>query len=202
MDTQETKNAKSTDTVQKELSDLLVSESDDGDVLIVQIGNESRCAKVEIQGVPVYGILDAGADITIIGGKLFKLIATKATPRLKKKDPQQPDKVSRNYNGNTFTLDGKMDLKVSFQGKNKITPIYIKMDAKDQLLLSETVCQQLGIVSYHPMVKVWSGGHHSNTQCTDAQSTARVPVVRVKLVQATRFLPQQTTVARMYVYGR
>lgn len=118
VDTQETKNAKSTDTVvQKELSDLLVSESDDGDVLTVQIGNGSRCAKVEIQGVPVYGILDTGADITIIGGKLFKLIATKATPRLKKKDLQQPDKVPRNYDGNTFTLDGKMDLKVSFQGK-------------------------------------------------------------------------------------
>ena len=118
MDTQETKNAKSTNTVvQKELSDLLVSESDDGDVLTVQIGNGSCCAKVEIQGVPVYGILDTGADITIIGGKLFKLIATKATPRLKKKDLQQPDKVPRNYDGNTFTLDGKMDLKVSFQGK-------------------------------------------------------------------------------------
>ena len=41
-------------------------------------------------------------------------------------------------------------IKVSFKGKNMITPIYIKMDAKDQLLLSETVCRQLGIVSYHP----------------------------------------------------
>ena len=49
------------------------------------------------------------------------------------------------------------------------------------------------------MVEVWSGGHRSNTQCTDAQSTARVPVVRVKLVQATRFLPQQTTVAQVYM---
>ena len=49
------------------------------------------------------------------------------------------------------------------------------------------------------MVEVWSGGHRSNTQCTDAQSTARVPVVRVKLVQATRFLPQQTAVAQVYM---
>ena len=93
--------------------------------------------------MPVYGIVDTGADITIIGGKLFKLIATKAKSRLKKKDLQQPDKVPRNCNGNTFTLDGKMDLKVAFQEKYIIEPIYIKMDAKDQLLLSETVHHHL-----------------------------------------------------------
>ena len=140
VDAQETKDTKLTDTIiQKELSDLLVSESDDGDVFAVQAGNGSRCVKVEIQGVPVYGILDTGTDITIIGGKLFKLIATKATPRVKK-DLQQPDKIPQNYDGNTFTLDGKMDLKVSFQENSMITLIYIKMDAKDQLLLSETVC--------------------------------------------------------------
>ena len=53
---------------QNEISDLLVSESGDGDVLAVQTGSSSRCAKVEIQGVPVYEIMDTGADITIIGG--------------------------------------------------------------------------------------------------------------------------------------
>ena len=29
------------------------------------------------------------------------------------------------------------------------TPVYIKMDAKEQLLLSEGVCRQLGVVTYH-----------------------------------------------------
>ena len=29
------------------------------------------------------------------------------------------------------------------------TPVYVKMDAKEQLLLSEGVCRQLGIVTYH-----------------------------------------------------
>ena len=29
------------------------------------------------------------------------------------------------------------------------TSVYIKMDAYDQLLLSEGVCRQLGIISYH-----------------------------------------------------
>ena len=35
------------------------------------------------------------------------------------------------------------------------TPIYIKMDAHDQLLLAEGVCSQLGIVEYHK--DVWPG---------------------------------------------
>ena len=59
-------------------------------------------------------------------------MATKA--RLKKKKFHKPDTVPRNYNGKAFTLDGKMDLKISFQGKDMTTPVYIKMDAKDQLL--------------------------------------------------------------------
>ena len=36
-----------------------------------------------------------------------------------------------------------------------VTPIYIKMDAPDQLLLSEGVCRQLGIVGYHESVGPW-----------------------------------------------
>ena len=36
------------------------------------------------------------------------------------------------------------------------TPVYIKMDAHDSLLLSEGVCCQLGIVMYHPEVETKS----------------------------------------------
>ena len=32
------------------------------------------------------------------------------------------------------------------------TAIYVKMDAFDDLLLSEGLCHQLGIVEYHPQV--------------------------------------------------
>ena len=32
------------------------------------------------------------------------------------------------------------------------TPIYVKMDAPEQLLLSDGVCCQLGIITYHPEV--------------------------------------------------
>ena len=45
---------------------------------------------VRLQGVPAYGIIDTAADITIVGGRLFKKIATIA--RLKKKNLKPPEK--------------------------------------------------------------------------------------------------------------
>ena len=45
-----------------------------------------------------------------------------------------------------------MDLDISFEDITMQTPVYIKMDAADQLLLSEGVCRQLGIVIYHEEV--------------------------------------------------
>jgi len=65
-------------------------------------------------------------------------------------------------------LHGRMDLQVAFDGKVLVTPIYIKMDAHDQLLLSEGVCSQLGeLVSDSPAE-------------SDKQSVGKttVPVVR------------------------
>ena len=67
------------------------------------------------------------------------------------------------------------------------TPVYIKMDAKDQLLLSEGVCNQLHIITYHSTV-------------TDAQLDVThqhmpaviVPCVRVKLLQTVRIPPFQS----------
>ena len=71
---------------------FLQSSSDEEVVRQVQVsdtGSISQCVKLFIQGVPVYGIIDSGADITIIGGKLFKRVALAA--QLKKKD----DKVAQ-----------------------------------------------------------------------------------------------------------
>lgn len=35
-------------------------------------------------------------------------------------------------------------------------PVYIKMDAFDQLLLSEGVCRRLSIINCHPEVRKWN----------------------------------------------
>ena len=87
----------------------------------------------------MWGIIDSGADITIIGGSLLKRVATVA--RLKKRDFRAADKTPRTYNQQPFALDGRMDLDISFGDKTMRTAVYIKMDAHDQLLLSEGVCR-------------------------------------------------------------
>ena len=38
------------------------------------------------------------------------------------------------------------------------TPVYVMLDAAEPLLLSEGVCRQLGIISYHSKVLVAQNG--------------------------------------------
>ena len=88
--------------------------------------------KVQVQGVPAFGIIDTRADITVIGGKLFKRVATIA--RLKKRDLKRADKTLRAYDQKPFSLDSPMDLDISFREHTMCTPVYIKMDVPDKLL--------------------------------------------------------------------
>ena len=108
-----------------------------------------------IEGEPCLGIVDTESDITIVGGDLFKKIA--AVLRLKKRDFKQPDKTPVTYNQQPFELHGRMNLNITFGEKTMVTPVYIKMDAHNQLLLSEGVCRQLEIMRYHPDVDKVNG---------------------------------------------
>ena len=96
------------------------------------------------------GVVDTAADITIVGAEAFKRIA--AVAKLKKRDLKPADKTPRTYDQKVFHLDGRLDLDITFQEQTMKTPVYVKMDAKEQLLLSEGVCRQLGIVHYHEQV--------------------------------------------------
>ena len=136
-------------------------------------GSQSQHARVIVQGVPADGVIDTGADITIMGQELFARVA--AAARLRKKNFRKPDKVPRTYDRKTFRLDGCMDMDISFADKTLSTTVYVKMDAHEQLLLSEGVCRQLGIVSYHPSV---------TARKSTRKTTAIVPTVRVKLIQS------------------
>ena len=61
-----------------------------------------------IQSVPAEGLIDSGAEITIMGGELFKKVVT--VNGLKKKNFKKPDKIPKTYSRETFTLDGVMEL--------------------------------------------------------------------------------------------
>ena len=180
--------------------DLLYSSSEEEpDVRMIWVsdgGSQTRCAKVQVQGVPTFGIIDSGADITIIGGNLFRKVATVA--RLKKKDFRKADKTPWAYDQQPFTLDGRMDLDVSFGDRCMRTPVYIKMNAPDQLLLSEGVCRQLGIVKYHEDVQKWRGGRKPAVKA-ETPKDAKVPSIRVKLVQSLRLSPQQSAIVEVHV---
>ena len=73
------------------------------------------------------------------------------------------------------------------------TPIYIKMDAKEQLLISEGGCRQLGIVKYHKEVRPGDSTRRGNAQTEEVY----LPSVRVLLVQTIKLRPEECVVAEV-----
>ena len=53
-------------------------------------GSSLKYARIEIQGVSCAGATDTGSDITIVGGELFRKLASVA--RLRKRDFKKADK--------------------------------------------------------------------------------------------------------------
>ena len=134
----------------------LLSDTDDDDdvgvnmIYVADQGSMSQSARVIVGGVPLVGIVDTGADITILGGDAFKQVASVA--KLRKRDFKQPDKTPRNCDQQPFHIDSRLHIDIEFQGKTMRTPVYVKMDAPEQLLLSKGVCRQLGLITYHDKV--------------------------------------------------
>lgn len=127
--------------------DLLYSSDSEDESHVNRISitdRQWRQIPISTGGVPANGVIDMGAEITIIERQLFAKVA--AASHIRKKDFHKADKVPRTYDGKTFHLDGCTDLDISFTDKTE----YVKADA---LLLSEGVCRQLGILAYHGSVQ-------------------------------------------------
>ena len=73
--------------------------------------------------------------------------------KLRKRDFKPPDKIPKNYDLNPFHVDSMNDVGVEFQSRTAKTSVYVKMYATEEFLLSEGVCRQLSIISYHPKVQ-------------------------------------------------
>ena len=110
--------------------------------------------------------------------------------KLRKRDLKPADKTPRTYDQKTFRLDGRLNLDITFQERTMKTPVYVKMDAKEQLLLSEGGCRQLGIVRYHEQV---SPGDNQESVC--------IPMVRVHLVQTVTLRPDESLMAEVRLVG-
>ena len=182
----------------------LQSDGSDDETEIRQVrvhdrGSKSRCVRVVVQGVPMYGIVDTAADITIMGGEAFKQVA--AAAKLKKKDFKPPDQVPHNYDRRPFQLDGRVNLDIEFSDKAMTTPVYVKMDAHEQLLLSEGVCRQLEIISYHPEVQVFPPPKEKESGAKIADQPCQVPSVRVQLVKGVRVPPNRSVLVEAQLVG-
>ena len=151
-------------------------------IRVPDCGSRPHLAIVDIHGVPANGIVDTAADITIMGGKLFALVA--AAAKLQKRDLRKQDRVPRNNDGKEFHLNGCMEMDLTFQDITLTTTVYIKMDIIDQLLLSEGVCRQLGILSYHSSV--------TSQEAQKRKGSATVPSITVRLVHSLKILPSQS----------
>ena len=181
-----------TSSESKGIFELLYSDSEDENhvkqVRVTDGGSQSQLARVDVLGVPADGVIDTGAEITIMGRDLFARVA--AVAHLRKKDFRKSDKVPRNYDGKIFHLDGCMDMDITFDGKTMKTIVYIKSDASDQLLLSEGVSRQLGIVTYHPSVQARKARSYQH-------DVAVVPTIRVQLVKTLRLPPGHSKVVEV-----
>ena len=93
-----------------------------------------------------------------------------------------------------------MDLDITFVGKTMTTPVYIKLDAEEQLLLSEGVSRKLGINQY--TIVMLSPGETTrrflqslqkgSCMSTDSPEAAVVvPTISIELVQLLRLPPGQ-----------
>ena len=156
-------------------------------------GSHSHVARVLVQGYPAEGIVDSGADITIINGDLLKQVA--ATAKLREKNLKKADKTPLTYDCKTFSLDGRFDLDIMYGEKVLRTPVYVKVDAHDPLLLSEGVCRQLGIIVYHPDVVPLEKDKRKTEEVQLEEAV--VPMVRVQLLHSVRILPQQSVVVNV-----
>lgn len=112
-----------------------------------------------------------------------------------------------------------MDLTVSLAGQMLTTPVYIKMDTLEPLLLSEGVCRQLGILQYHPDVQLCSSKEgqravsaamtEGTERLTEGQEElpdtslgdAIVPTISVRLIQSLRLPPGHCAVVLVAMDG-
>ena len=89
-------------------SQLLPSDSEEeGEVRLVRV--EYHGAE-HMEGVPASGVIDSGAEISIINGILFRKIA--AVARLKRSQLKPPDRIPKTYDRKVFQLDGRLDLDI------------------------------------------------------------------------------------------
>lgn len=69
---------------------------------------------VVVAGVPVEGVVDTAADISVVAAEAFKCIA--AAAKLRRRDIKLVDKTPCTYHQRTFHPDGQLEVNITFDG--------------------------------------------------------------------------------------
>ena len=94
-----------------------------------------------------------------------------------------------------------IEVDVEFQGKTMKTRVYAKMDAPEELLLSEGVCRHLSIISYHPEVLGSTSAKQTKAPDREKEEGYTVPTVRIYLVQDVCLIPNVRVTAQVQMDG-
>ena len=94
-----------------------------------------------------------------------------------------------------------IEVDIEFQGKTMKTRLYVKMDAPDELLLSEGVCRQLSIISYHPEVLGSTSAKQTKAPDREKEEGCMVPIVRICLVQDVCLILNECVTAQVQMDG-
>ena len=85
---------------------------------------QSSCVEVKVEGISVTGLIDTGSDITIIRGDLFYHIVEIA--KLEDINLKPADLKTCTYDQKPISLDGQMDLHISFGKKVICATVYVQ----------------------------------------------------------------------------
>ena len=94
--------------------------------------------EVMVEGFPVVGLIDTGSDITIMRGDQFYNMVKGANLDIQQLKPTEQKACT--YDQKPITLEGLMDVKITFGDKTVVSTVFDKLVAPDKLLLSENVC--------------------------------------------------------------
>ena len=146
---------------------------------VTQTTSTPKSIEVQIEGLPIRGIIDTGSDITILSGNALQEIVTACG--IKREQFKPPDRTACTYGYQLLKLDGQLDLRIKFGEKSMCERVYVKLDAPDILLLSENVCCKLNIITYHPDVQsVFPAADHSKLKKKKNKKS------RISLIQTVR----------------
>ena len=137
-----------------------------------------------LQGGPEYGLIDSCADISIIGGSLFKRTTV---AKLRKQDFQKVDRTLRTYDQKPFSLDGRIDL---FADKRCEPPSTSKWTLTISCFCRRASAGSLGLLrrTVGEVAKV----ARRRKLLPNLKKRPLPQQVRVSLVQSEHFLPHQS----------